>query len=248
MTEKIVSEFRARLGIIYPAPAIVAEREFYSVLPETITVCTTRVPLSRTTPDGLLETVEHACEAGKLLAQARVDVIGFLCTAGSLIRGAEFDQALSSKIKEVTGIETVTTAASAVEALHSISAKKVVVVTPYSQEINRLERSFLEAHGLEVLAIAGLDLTDPYQISQVTPTEIYLFSRKLWERKADALFISCTGIATFPIIDSLEEDIGKPVVTSNQASLWFMLKTARVNLTIPQRGLLLSGHPANPQK
>ena len=70
--------YRAKLGIIIPAPGLVIEPEFFSVIPRGVTICTTRIPLTRTTPEGLMEMLDHAREAGKLLSQAHVDVLGLL--------------------------------------------------------------------------------------------------------------------------------------------------------------------------
>jgi maleate isomerase len=234
--------WRARLGIIYPAPAVVAEPEFFSVLPDSISICTTRVPLLQTTFEGLLKTLEHVLEAGRLLAQARVNIIGFLCTVGSLVKGEKFDKKLSSDIKEATGIKAVTTATSVAEALRFLKAKRIIVATPYTDDINTLEKSFLEDQGFEVLTIEGLGLSDPDAIRDVKPWEVYHLSRKIWRKNADALFVSCTGIETFSIIQALEDDFSKPVITSNQASLWYMLKTIGINICIQEKGRLLKGN------
>jgi len=236
----VASGFRARLGIICPAPTIMPEAEFPPVLPNGVSMCTTRIPLLEATRQGLLTTVDHAYQAAQLLVQARVDILGFLCTVGTLVLGPSFDAEFSAKMQEQTGIKTLTTAASVVAALTELRAKRIVVATPYVQELNVLERSFLEFYGIEVVAMEGMGLTDPDQIREVSPEAAYRFSRKLWRPDADALFFSCTGVPTFQIIGMLEQDIGRPVVTSNQATLWCMLKHVGVKARIPGLGLLFS--------
>ena len=182
--------------------------------------------------------LKHACDAGKLLAQARVDVIGFLCTSGSLVKGTGFERELASQIRSCTGIDSVTTATAVVDALNALGAKKICVATPYCREVYELERAFLEGNGFEVLAINGLDITDPYLMGEVTSKEVYQLCRQVFKPDTDALFVSCTGLATFHLIRYLEEDFGKPVVTSNQASLWAMLGNAGVKASIPYLGTL----------
>ncbi|MDO9535789.1 MAG: aspartate/glutamate racemase family protein [Bacillota bacterium] len=233
--------YRAKLGIIYPAPGIIAEHEFFSVLPEGITICTTRIPLLETTSKGLSQMLEHASEAGALLAQAAVDIIAFLCTSGSLINGVGFDLELAQKISSHTGIKVITTATAVLEALNFFKAKKLLVLTPYTEEINKLEMKFLEGNGFEVLAIKGLGISDSRQMGDVDPGIIYRFCKNNYHSEADVLFISCTGIPTFSIINSLEEDIGIPVISSNQVSLWSMLKHSGVKSVIPKLGVLFSG-------
>jgi len=240
--------YRAKLGIIIPAPGLVIEPELSSVIPEGVTICTTRIPLTQTTPQGLIEMLDYAREAGKLLSQARVDVLGLLCTSGTLVKGAGFDKELSTGLKEYTGIKTVVTSTSVTEALRVLQAKRIVVATPYSEEINHLEKAFLEANGFQVLAIKGMGITEPYRMGLVNPGDTYRLARTLWRSDADALFISCTGIATFSIIKELEEDIGKPVITSNQASLWHMLQAVGVHAHIPELGTVFHAPPASVER
>jgi maleate isomerase len=236
----VASGFRARLGIICPAPTVAPEAEFPRVLPDGVSLCATRIPLLAATKQGLLDSLQHAYQAGALLAQARVDVIGFLCTTATLARGAEFDRQFAEQMQRQTGIRTVTTAAAAAAALSHLEARRVVVATPYAAELNAMEKEFLEHEGFEVAAIEGLGVTDPDSIRELTADAAYRLCRKLWRPQADALFFSCTGVPTFGMIRMLEEDIGKPVITSNQASLWHMLRSAGVNAAIGGLGRLLA--------
>jgi maleate isomerase len=237
----MVSGYRARLGIICPAPAVVAEPEIYSVIPSGVSLCTTRVPLSESTPEKLLGTADYAVGAAQLLAQADVDVICFLCTAGSIIKGKKYDRKLAGDIEKSCGIKTVTTAGSVVEALTVLDVKRLVVATPYIRTVNDLERRFLESYGFEILEIQGFELKEPAAIRNIAATDVYRFARDLWNEEADCFFFSCTGVETFSIIQALEDDLGKPVVTSNQASFWCMLKTAGVKVRIPALGTLFLG-------
>ena len=62
------------------------------------------------------------------------------------------------------------------------------------------------------------------------------------DARADAYFLSCTTIRSTPIIAALERDLGKPVVTSNQAMAWHALRTGGVKDRIPGFGTLFSEH------
>jgi len=56
--------------------------------------------------------------------------------------------------------------------------------------------------------------------------------------ESDAIFISCTNFRTLEIIESLENKLGKPVVTSNSASMWQMLRVIQDTRVIPGAGRL----------
>jgi maleate isomerase len=157
------------------------------------------------------------------------------------VRGNTFDDEFAAEMQKQTGIATVTTAASAVQALAYLGAKKVVVATPYTNDLNEIERAFLNYQGFEVITIKGMGLTDPDQIRETTAGAVYRFSRELWAPEADALFFSCTGVPTFEVIELLEKDIGSPVISSNQATLWHMLRTAGVSTPIAGLGRLFAG-------
>ncbi len=238
---------RVRLGIICPAPATAPEPELSSALPPGVSLHATRVSLASATAAELVRAADQALEAAGLLAQARVDVIGFLCTAASVVKGGAFDRRLAADIEGRTGIPAVTTAGAVVAACRHLGVRRLVVATPYAAAIDELEAAFLEEHGLAVVAIRGMGLTDPDRIRAVTPGEVYRFCRELWRagdggaRRAEGLFFSCTGVETFPVLQALEEDIGRPVVSSNQASLWALLRAAGVPARLPGRGRLLLG-------
>ncbi len=38
--------------------------------------------------------------------------------------------------------------------------------------------------------------------------------------EADAYFLSCANISAFPVIEEIEQKLGRPVITSNQAVTW----------------------------
>lgn len=124
------------------------------------------------------------------------------------------------KIEEEVNIETFTTSTAVLEALDVLDAQSLLIVTPYSDEINQKEKEFLEGNGFEVLDIKGLNLTDNLEIGKLEPYVVYRLAKAMFAGDADAIFISCTNLRTFEIIEKLERDLGVPVITSNQATLW----------------------------
>ena len=129
------------------------------------------------------------------------------------------------------------------EALAPLVALQVAVATPYIRSVNETERRFLEQAGLEVVSIDGMEIghtpTDRRTIAHQPPSRTYALARAVDRPEAEALFISCTNLPTLEIIGPLERDLGKPVLTSNTATLWAALRRAGVGERISGYGRLL---------
>ena len=179
-----------------------------------------------------LEMAENAVYAAKLLRDCKIDILLFGCTSASFIGGISFEQELCKKIKDNTGIKTITSSMAVVKALKYINAKKITIVTPYINEINTREKQFFESFGFDVLRIRGIGLKTSFENASFEPHHIYRFAKQSLLGKEDALFISCTNFYSLPILQTLEDDIGKFVISSNQASLWYILKIFKINSKI----------------
>jgi maleate isomerase len=216
-----------KLGLIIPCTNITMEAEFNRVLlPKNITVHSTRLKRSTTdlTTDTLTEMERSLEEAMSLLSMIDIDVMVFGCTSGSLFLGLGWDQKIIKRMKKQTQAAVTTTATSVIEALKSLNLRKIAVITPYIDTINTKEKNFLESHGFKVAFIDGFHLLDSIKIREVTEKQIVDFMEKFSFEHVDGIFISCTSLRTFNIIDHLENKYNIPVVTSNQASLWNALR------------------------
>ncbi|HIC96327.1 TPA: maleate cis-trans isomerase [Candidatus Bipolaricaulota bacterium] len=215
-----------RIGLIIPSSNTTMEVEFTRHLPEGVSVHSARVHLERVTVEELEGMAERVEEAALLLGDARVDLIVYGCTTGSLIKGKGYDLELERRIEGATGIPALATAHAVLEALKERGLKRIVVATPYIAEVNEKEREFLLANGLEVVAIRGLGLLRNQEIGLQEPRVVYKLGEELMEEhpEAEGLFISCTNLRTFEVLRPLEDELRKPVISSNQATLWQALK------------------------
>jgi len=216
--------WRARIGLIVPSSNTTMESELHKMAPEGVSIHISRIPLKEVTREALFEMEKHSLRAAIELADADVDIILYGCTTGSLVGGPGYDKMISEKIEKTVNKPVVATATAVVNALEAVKARKIVVATPYIDELNDDEKRFLEAHGFEVLKIKGLGIRSNLEIGRITPWQVYRFAKTVYMRDADALFISCTNLRTIEIIDLLEKDLEIPVITSNQASLWAVLR------------------------
>jgi maleate isomerase len=213
-----------RIGLLVPSSNTTMEPDFYKMAPRGVTVHTARMRLTEVTPDALIRMAGDAERAAGLLADAGVEIIVFGCTTGSLVGGVKYEESLVRRIEEETGIPAISTSTAVVEALRSLGAKRLGVATPYSEELNSLEKSFLEDLGFQVTGIRGLSLLDNLDIGRVGRVTLEDITREVAD-EADAVFISCTNLPVLDLIEDFEKEFNRPLTTSNQASMWAALRS-----------------------
>ena len=231
--------WRGRIGLLVPSVNTVAEPEINLIAPEGVAAFAARMRNTRADYEDSLGLIKHVERATDELASAHVDIVAFTCTASSFVQGEKGEEELRKLIEKTAHVPSVTTSGAVVDALQNLNVKSLVIATPYPEEINRLEKVFFEEHGFEVLSIKGLGITDAFLIGCEMPDNTYRFAKGMDNPSADAIFISCTNYRTFDIIELLEEDCGKPVVTSNQATFWAALRSIGCRESIAGFGRLL---------
>ena len=220
--------WRARIGLIMPSSGTNPEHEFHQYAPEGVTVVTQRVLFERVDPVGLQEMGDRVYEAAEMLARAHPDIIIFGCTSGSLIKGIGYDQEIIERIQTRTGIKALTTSSAVILALKALNAHKLVVTTPYIDAVNEIEQKFLEDNGFEELNIKGLQNLDPDLMPLEPLHRLYHLTKEALVPEADTIFISCTGLGIAHGINMMEKDFRRPLVTSNQASIWGALRSLNI--------------------
>jgi len=165
-------------------------------------------------------------EASKL-ADANVDVIGFGCTSGSLLKGLGYDKEIEKRIEKASMKPAVATAGAVVKALKTLEIRKVAVVTPYIREINELERNFLEVNGYNVIDLKGLGLRDNLKIGEVNSQTAYKLVLEVDYKSADGIFISCTNLRTIHVIEKLENKLKKQLFQVTPQLYGLCLKNAK---------------------
>ena len=124
----------------------------------------------------------------------------------------------------------------------ALGLKRVTAVSPYSAEVDAAEHRFFAEGGVETIAGAHLGISDGFRLAEPAPEAILDLALGAWDPESDGLIIACLNFRSHPIIDALEARIGKPVVTSTQATFWHALRLAGVTTPIPGYGRLLREH------
>jgi len=231
--------WRGKIGLIIPSLNNTMEPEFYKMVPEGVAVYGTRVFLEEGLPNELQKMADDIEKATDLLRSAGVNAILYGCTSGSLIKGPGWDQQIIKRIEERSGISATTTSTAIIEAFRELRVKKVSVATPYVDSVNKAEKEFFESHGIKVINIEGLQYTTGKELHRESPETTYTFAKGVCRPEADCLLISCTDFPSIEVIDILEQDTGKPVISSNTASLWGILRKMTIRKCIDGYGELL---------
>ncbi len=233
--------WRARLGIITPSSNIVTEPEYVLMAPDGVSCHYQKFEFTGGGVAALKNLENLVPDATALISHARPAAVAMCCTGGSFAGGYGYDKLLIQKMESRSGGAPATTSSTAmIEAFKTLGVKKVALAVPYLQEVAMAEKKFVEEHGIEVVDIKWLGLQDSIEIAAISPETVYDLARQADKPEAEAVFLSCIAMHTVEIIDVLETDIQKPVVSSNQATMWHLLRLARVEEKIEGFGQLLS--------
>lgn len=221
--------WRAKLGIIYPADGAL-DHEYWQLVPGGVSVHITRIKVPQEEQTlAVLEAqtqspdIDHAAADLNII---RLDAIAYACTSGSFVHGHGSDLEIIRRMESASGVPCTTTTTAAVRALQALGSKKISIVTPYPDEINARLRTFMQDSGFEVVALKGLGLYS--EIYNQPAGAAYQLAKEADSRRADAIFISCTNFRSVEVLPILEQDLGKPVVSANQVTVWDLLRLANV--------------------
>jgi maleate isomerase len=219
---------RARIGFILMSTDLAAEADFFDMAPEGVAVHITRLKTDDyTTNETLARHIEHMADAAsRIQPDTRPDVISYSCTSGSIVIGEE--RVMDEIRKGAPWAKPMCIVTGVLDALRELNAGRIVVGTPYLDEINTAEAEYLTARGIDILDIQGLNLTTGIEFGRVTPAYWKEFALAVDRPDADAIFLSCGGIRSLEVVDEIEQAAGKPVVTSNQAQFWSCLRRAGI--------------------
>lgn len=230
---------RAKIGFVMLATEQTIEDDMMALMPPGVGAHFTRV----SNPDSI--TVESLTDVGNDLARAAstllpdgsLDVVCYACTSGSLVLGEEkVFQELRAGATNAVATSLIT---AVISALNAMEIKKVAIATPYLDEVNAQEKTYLEERGFDVTTIRGLNLEQDSDMIRVRPDAISDLARSVNSDEAEAVFISCGALRSVDVIDALEEELGKPVICSNQAMAWDVLRKAGITDAVPNCGRLL---------
>lgn len=219
---------KLRVGMVVPSLNTIAEDDFRLFCPEDVAYHVHRIRLrkegGRVTMDSLLRAWLEAAEEAEYLKDLSPDAVAFNCTGASVARGANGDALLAQRLAAQLGLPATNTMVAIKEALAVLRADRLLHVCPFADEFSRVERESLEASGHAVARTVSLGFTDAKEAAQMTPQRIAGIVREQVGPDIGAVLLSCANVRAFEAVDELERSLRMPVVTSNQATLWAVLR------------------------
>ena len=236
---------RARFGVLVPAGNPTIEPELYRMAPPSVTMHFARLETLAGDPgavDGMeertLRYVESLPAATRSLAAVKPDVVALSHTAVSYLTGFANEPALLDRLVALAGTRAFTAAGAILAALRHLGVRRLALATPYPEAISAAGRVYWQAAGLDVVAHHRLD--GVVNIYEETEERADALGRSVDVPDADAVLISGTGLPTAGIVERLERDLGKPVVTSQAATMWQALRMVGIGEAVRGYGRLLA--------
>ena len=237
--------WRARLGFLIPPGNPTVEPEMIAMTPSGVSVHFSRMVAHGETgslagqEERNRSQIAHIGETAALLALVKPNVIMLAHTATSYTLGRQGESELVQRLRDQCGIPVETAFGSVVSALKSLGVTRVALGTPYGEETTLKGKALLEEHGFAVVSYGRLE--NVRNIYDETPERAYRLGRSIDTPDAQAVFLSGLGMPTITILEALERDLGKPVLSAASATMWQALRMACVHERVSGYGRLLAG-------
>jgi maleate isomerase len=231
-------------GVLIPSTNTTCEIEFGRLLPPQFQAHFGRLMSSRPGFPFSPSREEDIAYQSRLLGTARVELLILAQTSASLFAD-DYDAVTVKRMSENSGAPSLTSAQALGRAVRALGAGRIALVSPYSEEVNeRAARYFAAKHGLDTLAREGFAASDSYAIGALGPENAHAAFARIDRPEIEAFVVPGGNFPTMPHIAAWEREFGKPVVTTNQASVWAVLRALAPHERLAGFGRLLETVPA----
>jgi len=226
------------IGVIAPFD-LALERELWRWIPMEVSLHLARtpyepVPVSMEMAQ-LVSNHQHLAAATRDVLHVEPEVVAYLCTSGSFVNGLDYERSLCKAICDAGAPDAVTTSGALAEVLHALNISRVSVITPYDADLTRSLHAFLGELGVDTVSSDHLGLGGGiWKVAYRTIAERILGAD---HPDAEAIFVSCTNLPTYDVIEPLEAALGKPVLTANQLTMWACLRRMELPIVGPGKWL-----------
>lgn len=223
------------IGIIAPFD-LALERELWRWVPMEVSLHLARTPYEPVPVSldmaQLVSNSQHVAAATRDVLHVEPEVVAYLCSSGSFVNGVDGERALRKVILDAGASHAVTTSGALAEILGQLGVRKVAILTPYVADLTLKLHDFLAELGVDTVSSDHLGLGGGiWKVNYRTIAERILAAD---HPDAEAIFVSCTNLPTFDLIEPLEKLLGKPILTANQLTMWACL--VRMDLPVPGPG------------
>ena len=238
---KILQSSNPRIGLITLSTDFTIEQDFRRIChDQNVDIYVNRIPFENPlNHENYLKMADHLSDiANNILPGEKIDSIAYGCTSGSVAIG---DNRIIEEIHKSKGDVYVATPISAtLKALTNLKIKKIAVLTPYPRKVNKTIFDYITKNNIEITSFSSFNLEYDSEIAGVDPKYLIETINKLDHKDADAIFISCTALRAVEVLDQIEKQVSKYVISSNQAIIWDCLRSVNINSSISGYGKLFS--------
>jgi maleate isomerase len=227
------------VGVVTPFD-MALDRELWRWVPEEVSLYVTRTPhVAEPVSIELAEAVSDEADVARAtrdVLAAKPPVVAYACTSGSFVHGLDGERHLVRAMRAAGAPAALTTSGALLEALAALGVRGVAAATPYVENVTARLHDFLGEAGVATVSSAHLGLdADIWKVPYETTAQLI---RQADSPQADAVFVSCTNVPTYDLVAPLERELGKPVLTANQVTLWAALRIADAAAVGPGQRLL----------
>lgn len=235
----MLDHWRARIGWIHPrVNSDIEIYDFYQAAPKDVVLVITHLEVvdsaRREEVEASLRFLERAVER---LSLASVDFIMKNGAPVHLHDGIEGHKKILERLRGASKVPVTTSSQALADALQGLGAKNILVISTWRKDSVHLSdnlRKFLNSEGVEIAALEGIGGRElsSYEKLSLTPAEIFRNALEACRKhpEADAVYIQSGTMATMGIIDALEQQLGKPVISSNSANIWGSFKPLNIKV------------------
>lgn len=243
-----------RVGQIVPSsnttmeteiPAMLRARE--TVLPERFTFHSSRMRMKHVVKEELEAMDRDSDRCAIELSDARVDVLGYACLVAIMSMGKGYHRVSEARLHQRTvendgPAPVVTSAGALIEGLHRIGAKTISVICPYMKPLTQLVVDYIESEGITVRDFTALEIPNNLEVGLHDPQRLLEIYKRVDRTGIDAFVASaCVQMPSLPIIQTLQDEIGVPVVSAAVCTTHQMLEKLGLERRVPNAGALLGG-------
>ncbi len=230
-----------KIGVIALATDFNIEQDLRRIYPQGVEIFTNRVrninPLTIENLRSMAPGISAAADA--ILPGTDLNAIIYACTSGTVAIGSERITELIHQSRPGVPVSNPLTAAFA--AFKKLGAKRLSILTPYTEAVNQEVAMQFENNEYEILNIAGFGFEDDTAMTFISPQSIADAALEICDPDADILFVSCTALRVSLVIEQIEQRLCKPVVSSNQALVWHSLQLVNYLAPVTGFGSLFKG-------
>jgi maleate isomerase len=230
------------IGLISPNTTDETLIDVYKILPRDIRIEGRTLTVTKYTDDEFHRAESTFLDLVRDLARLSLD---FLMVTGELFlsyKGPGSDKEILKLVQDVTPTPASTVLTAVARGCQALGLKRVVMASPFPEDQDERLVKFLAHDGIEVVACRGLGCPNANVIWQLPPETGYELSMELLRKHpdVDGVYMPCNKWRTVTVIDRIEKESKKSVITNTQAWSWEALRHMGVRDPILGYGRLLA--------